>query len=147
MIVAPRLTGHIPTCTRGGSRDYFLSLVGRAAAPATARHAARPVLAQWGLGEDAVCDALLVISELVTNAVVHALPPILLHLRPIVTEGRLIVHIEVTDGGLAPAPGRWVASCAADEHGRGRTVVAALAARSGTRTTRTGTAHWATLDT
>ncbi|MZE54510.1 hypothetical protein GTY86_25225, partial [Streptomyces sp. SID5770] len=35
-------------------------------APATARHAAQPVLESWGLDGDQVYDLLLVISELVT---------------------------------------------------------------------------------
>jgi hypothetical protein len=115
-------------------------------APAIARNATRPVLARWGLDEDAVYDSLLVISELVTNAVEHALSPIVLHLRPTVTDGRPGVRIDVVDGGLAPVSGRSAADCPADEHGRGHTIVAALTARSGTRPTRAGAAHWATLD-
>src|SRR5437868_10585819 len=45
-----------------------------------ARDHARAFLGQWGLN-DLADDVLLVISELVTNAVVHAAPPILLSLH------------------------------------------------------------------
>ncbi|WP_406053553.1 ATP-binding protein [Streptomyces sp. NBC_01077] len=81
-----------------GSRVFSLSLEHGHLAPAAARHAARPVLEAWGLAEDRVYDTLLVISELVTNAVTHALPPVVLHLHGTMDgSGRVQVH--VTDGG------------------------------------------------
>src|SRR5690348_11256707 len=66
-------------------------------APATARRRARVVLEAWGLDEEQVYDTLLVISELVTNAVTHALPPVVLHLY--VTGGDGQVRVCVSDGG------------------------------------------------
>src|SRR5882757_2963105 len=40
-----------------------------AASVRAARHAAKPVLACWGLDQETVDDVLLVVSELVTNAI------------------------------------------------------------------------------
>ncbi|MFJ1562400.1 ATP-binding protein [Streptomyces mirabilis] len=126
--------------------EYVWALASQPTAPAAARHAARLVLARWGLDEDTVYDAVLVVSELVTNAVEHALPPIALHLQLTRTpDGRPGAHISVTDGGPAPASGPWTSTCAPDEHGRGRTVVSALATHTGTQSGPT-TARWATVN-
>ncbi|WP_371666634.1 ATP-binding protein [Streptomyces sp. NBC_00289] len=56
-------------------RLFDLPLEHGPTAPAAARHQARPVLASWGLTQTQVYDTLLVISELVTNAITHAAPP------------------------------------------------------------------------
>lgn len=64
-----------------GEHVFGLLLEHGPRAPYSARHEARPVLAAWGLDDDQIYDTLLVISELVTNAVSHALPPVVLHLR------------------------------------------------------------------
>ncbi|WP_369198970.1 ATP-binding protein [Streptomyces djakartensis] len=93
-------------------------------APAAARHAARPVLASWGLSQEQVYDLLVVISELVTNAVTHALPPVVLHLQASHASGK--VQVRVDDGGPQPTPAGWAACRPADEHGRGTLIVAAL---------------------
>ncbi|MFC8013824.1 ATP-binding protein, partial [Streptomyces cinereoruber] len=66
----------VPRAAGTGERVFGLPLEHGPLAPATARHAARAVLEAWGLDEEQVYDVLLVISELVTNAVVHALPPV-----------------------------------------------------------------------
>lgn len=39
--------------------------------PAHARHALRTTLADWGVDEDSIADAELLVTELVTNAVLH----------------------------------------------------------------------------
>ena len=58
-----------PCVTRSCTVDLAVDL----AAPRTARHLLRLLLAQWGIcDEDVVGDAVLVVSELVTNACVHA---------------------------------------------------------------------------
>ncbi len=108
-----------------------------------ARRITRAALHAWGVDEDTTDQALLVVSELVTNAVEHALPPITLHLgRP--AQGDAL-HIEVDDGGPASQEGDWTAGCAPDEHGRGRDVVAALATAHGHRTGIHGATYWADL--
>lgn len=42
-----------------------------ACSPSRARHALRATLADWGVDEDSIADAELLVTELVTNAVLH----------------------------------------------------------------------------
>ncbi len=115
-------------------------------APTIARHIARTLLAAHDLPDPVIDSALLVTSELVTNAVEHALAPLTLHIHPEHTGGR--VWIGVTDGGPATHDGAWTTSCTEDEHGRGRTVINALADTHGTHTHTNGhTTHWARIPT
>ncbi|MCL7375496.1 ATP-binding protein [Streptomyces sp. 35G-GA-8] len=111
-----------------------------------ARQWARAALADWSHADrdDIVDDTLLVVSELVANAVLHACGPIRAHLerRP---DGS--VHIAVDDGG--PAESSRPHELAGD-HGRGLDVISALAADHG-RTTALPCPYrarsWATLTT
>ncbi|MEV6332636.1 ATP-binding protein [Streptomyces sp. NPDC051909] len=103
-------------------------------------------MAAWGLDDDQIYDTLLVISELVTNAVTHALPPVTLHLQASAdASGRVQVH--VADGGTASAPRTWAANRPDDEHGRGEDIVTALADHTGTHADDTDSLidHWADL--
>ncbi|MGW9438082.1 ATP-binding protein [Streptomyces sp. NPDC055607] len=137
-----------------GESVFGLPLEHEPLAPATARHAVRPVLVTWGLTEDQIYDTLLIISELVTNAVTHALPPVVLHLRLCVTpDAPGSVQVHVSDGGPPPplaAEGRtdnWAANRPDDEHGRGNSIVATLARRTGLDDDVDGLVdHWASLD-
>jgi anti-sigma regulatory factor (Ser/Thr protein kinase) len=92
-------------------------------------------LAAWGLSELAFTTELLV-SELVTNAIRHAQPPIQLRL---LLDG--VLSCGVSDGG-STAPHLRRAD-RYDEGGRGLMLVAQLAERWGTRHTRTGKTIWA----
>ncbi|HEX6233677.1 MAG TPA: ATP-binding protein [Jiangellaceae bacterium] len=91
------------------------------------------------------CDwrtAELLVSELVTNALVHALPPLELRVRPLGATG---VRIEVSDA----AGSRWPTkkSNRPDaEGGRGIEIVAALATRWGTESSEAGKLVWAEID-
>ncbi|MFF8847655.1 ATP-binding protein [Streptomyces sp. NPDC015127] len=122
------------------SNDVTEVLEHRPQAAGAARHAAHRALERWGMDSDAV---LLVVSELVTNAVEHAEPPLALHLHRERAGSR--VWVGVTDGGPAETEGTWTASCADDEHGRGITIVDTIADVHGTRTHGGGATHWARI--
>ncbi|MEU5531794.1 ATP-binding protein [Streptomyces sp. NPDC020362] len=112
------------------------------------RRRARTVLAQWRVPIPTVDDALLVISELTTNAIVHALPPAVLRLSLPGASSTRTLRIEVTDAGPAlqrcpsqdgphPAEHR--------ENGRGTDIVAAISARHGISRHPERTTRWADL--
>ncbi|MEU1282599.1 ATP-binding protein [Streptomyces sp. NPDC005805] len=135
----------VPQAIGTGERVFTLPLQHNLLAPATARHAAQPALKAWGLDEEQVYDVLLVISELVTNAVTHALPPVILHLHTTV-DGTGQVQVHVSDGGPQPATG-WAALRPEGEHGRGGNIITTLADQAGTGCDADGLIdHWATLD-
>ncbi|MET7989076.1 MULTISPECIES: ATP-binding protein [unclassified Streptomyces] len=114
-------------------------------APAVARREARRVLTARGVDEDQIYDTLLVVSELVTNAVTHALPPVALHLRVAGRDvGRIQVH--VSDGGPQLDPTTWAATRPEDEHGRGAAIISALVDSGGSHSTPEDLIdHWADL--
>jgi PAS domain S-box-containing protein len=102
---------------------------------AGARARAAGQLAAWGL-EQLTFTTELIVSELLTNAIRHAQPPI--QVRMILDDA---LSCEVSDGS-STAPhlrraGRY------DEGGRGLLLVASLAERWGSRPTRTGKTIWA----
>ncbi|MEV8092376.1 ATP-binding protein [Streptomyces nigra] len=133
----------VPTAPPGG--PVTQALVHRPDAAGTARSITRGVLEDWHVGQAAMESVLLVVSELVTNAVEHALPPVVLRLFRDRAGDRLWVG--VTDGGPAQTDGAWTSSCAREEHGRGLAVVEVLASGHGIRTHPDGAAtHWAVLD-
>jgi len=75
-----------------------------------ARHAFAENLAAAGVPEDASQDAMLVLSELVTNAIKHAAP---LPSGEITVRWQVrddLLHIEITDGGGSTRPHAAVAS-------------------------------------
>jgi anti-sigma regulatory factor (Ser/Thr protein kinase) len=93
--------------------------------------AARRVMSRaaelWLLDREVTETALLLVSELATNAIRHGRPPVRLSLR--LNAGRL--RVEVSDG--SPAEPRLVGSAAAQAGGRGLQIVQALAARWGSQ--------------
>jgi anti-sigma regulatory factor (Ser/Thr protein kinase) len=123
------------TCALSPAQVACWELPSQPSVVAQARARAARQLAAWGLEEITFTTELLV-SELVTNAIRHAQPPIQLRL---VLDGGL--SVEASDGS-STAPhlrraGRY------DEDGRGLMLVAQLADRWGTRHTRTGKTIWA----
>ncbi|MGA5894455.1 SpoIIE family protein phosphatase [Streptomyces venetus] len=90
---------------------------------------------RWGLS-DAVFVTELVVSELVTNAIRHAEPPIQLRLIHDTT-----LTCEVSDGGSTAPHLRRARTY--DEGGRGLLLVAQLTDRWGTRQCATGKTIWA----
>ncbi|MEW2424690.1 ATP-binding protein [Streptomyces nigra] len=121
------------------------ALMHRPDAAGTARAITRAVLGDWHVGQTAAESVLLVVSELVTNAVEHALPPVVLRLHRDRAGDQ--VWVGVTDGGPAQVDGAWTSSCIREEHGRGLAVVELLTSGHGTRTHPDGAStHWAVLD-
>ncbi len=111
---------------------------------AVRRHAAH-ALQQWHISPDLADDALLVVSELITNAVVHARPPASLCLSREGGQAACAIRIEVTDAGPAQRPHRNDGHQQPDEGGRGSTIVATLSARSGTTACQGGITRWAEI--
>ncbi|MFF3062760.1 ATP-binding protein [Streptomyces sp. NPDC057909] len=123
--------------------DVTQELEHRPEAASAARHTARVALESWHVSRYAADAVLLVVSELVTNAVEHAEPPLALHMHREHTGSW--VWVGVTDGGLAAHDGAWTSSCDDDEHGRGLDIVDALTDAHGTRTHPRGATYWARL--
>jgi anti-sigma regulatory factor (Ser/Thr protein kinase) len=94
-------------------------------APTEARAAARRILPTWRLGA-LLEPVLLVVSELVGNAVRHGRPPVDLRLRKADGGVRVGVHDEAPD---VPVAGRQVPDTA--ESGRGMLLVDAFASETG----------------
>jgi len=136
---------------RARPEDLFdVSLEHGPRAPAAARRMTRAALAgRPGWDEDRIHEALLVVSELVTNAVVHALPPVVLRLQLEPGPG-ISLRVHVTDGGPGPVAGAATGSVDPDEHGRGLPVIVALTDCSGIHATDSPpgalVARWADLD-
>ncbi|MER6128801.1 ATP-binding protein [Streptomyces sp. NPDC001795] len=101
---------------------------------ALARTAIRDVLPQWGLGS-LVPTAELLVSELVCNALRHAVGPLSLTLERVSD-----VRCLVSDGSLAPP--RPTDADPEDETGRGLALVDMLAARWGCERGPVGKSVW-----
>src|SRR5579862_9248745 len=78
-----------------------LRLPARSASVAVARHAVRDLAAQWSLPKTVALDAEMVVSELVTNVVLHARTDCELSIEPRRPGVRLAV---ADDDGKAPLP-------------------------------------------
>lgn len=113
------------------------------------RRHARAVLAGWGLPQEVIDDTVLVLSELVSNAVMHALPPAVLFLScDRIGEGESdVVVIEVTDSGPASQARKVSSHRLPEEHGRGSSIIEALSIEHGTRHHADGVTWWAQLRT
>ena len=118
-----------------------IELDGDPDAPARGRHAVTAVLTGWGCAESVQEDLLLVVSELVTNAVVHGAEPIVVTL----VRAPERVRVEVTDGLSDASPHSHRAAPHA-ETGRGLSVVTRLACAWGWRASPgRGKTVWAEL--
>ncbi len=96
------------------------------------------------MNAECVDRTLLVVSELVTNAVAHAQPPIALHLDKSGDDDT--VHVAVEDGGTAEESDAWATSRGPGEHGRGKLIVDALCSTHGVCVSADRTTHWADVD-
>jgi anti-sigma regulatory factor (Ser/Thr protein kinase) len=125
--------------------EYVFPVAPVAGAVPDIRRRAGAVLAAWRVSPDVVEDALLVVSELLTNAIVHALPPAVLRLSWLRDAGLGTLRIEVTDTGPARTAGQPPAGIDPDEHGRGEGIVHALATRYGIQIRPGAVTRWADL--
>ncbi|MEX2619164.1 MAG: SpoIIE family protein phosphatase [Egibacteraceae bacterium] len=118
-----------------------LSLTGEAAVTQDARDLVAEVLAEAGLGR-LVGDASMLVTELVTNALLHGAPPAELRVR---MDRRGTARLEVSDA----SPAMPLRTRRNDEAmtGRGLSVVDALSARWGVRLVPPGKIVWAELRT
>jgi len=126
----------------GTGRFVRLTLPAAPQAVRLARRATRDALAAWLLG-DLAETAVLLVSELVTNAVLHARDTGTVTLK--LTSAGPWLRIEITD-----ADPRWPRQRPLDpfaESGFGFVLVDALASKWGVRPTPPGKTVWAELDT
>lgn len=114
-------------------------LPARADSPARARSLAAALLRQWSTREEVRDSALLVIGELVANAVRFATGPI--GVRLIRTGHDLLCEVGDTGNGMP----RLRRGGLLDDRGRGLHVVHKLTTRWGVRWTDTGKVVWAEL--
>ncbi|MGW6389196.1 ATP-binding protein [Streptomyces sp. NPDC055103] len=125
-----------------GVRRFAFELPALTSSVARARRLAEERLILWGCGPGIRETVALVVSELVTNAVVHtASGRVICELR----EGEDTLRIAVRDEG-GPA-GPRMRDCGEEERGRGLLIVDALCTAWGADRTGHGTAQivWAEL--
>jgi anti-sigma regulatory factor (Ser/Thr protein kinase) len=132
------------TVQERASEDVRTELPDDESAAGVARRAVGETFERWGLSV-LVDDAVLAVSELVTNAFKHGVPPVVLELRQ--REG--VVRVDVSDTRPATNSVEWpvVVSLDSDESGRGRGIIQAVSDHSGTeRNTDEGTSDYASWD-
>jgi PAS domain S-box-containing protein len=115
------------TCARSPVRTAETLLPARATSPSVARRFVTGHLSEWGQRQ-ALDSVLLCVSEVVTNAVVHASSHAELSLR--LDRGTL--RVEVRDQGTSAIPAARRAPTTEDTHGRGLLLVDAVSDRWGT---------------
>jgi anti-sigma regulatory factor (Ser/Thr protein kinase) len=115
------------------------------AEPAAVRSARRwldDTLTSWGVDDDTTSTAVLCLSELVTNALIHAHSECEVR---VVLEGGVLTTL-VRDGGAAAVRARGDSPEPLQVHGRGLQLVDALSARWGSRLDEVGTTVWFVLE-
>ncbi len=111
-------------------------------APHEARQVVRELLEEWGMLPWIVDDAVLLISEMVTNAFIHARSACVIDLE-LSPAGTL--RLAVTDRSPRPPVPRTADT--SDERGRGLEIVASLADRWGVDQLSGGKQVWSEMDT
>jgi len=123
--------------------DVRLAMPDDARAAGQARRLVRSTLERWGLSS-LVEDAELAVSELVTNAFRHGLPPVVLTLSQRVGT----VRIDVSDTRPMTVTVELATPGDTDESGRGRGIIAAVSDHSGTDAIKgDGKSSYASWDT
>ncbi|MER6029994.1 ATP-binding protein [Streptomyces sp. NPDC001851] len=138
------MTAQLDTLLRAAC-EHVCPVLPAAGAVSAVRRRVAAVLADWSVFPELVEDSLLVVSELVTNALLHACPPAVLRLSWAPGADACTLRVEVTDAGAVLPAGESRAGTDPDEHGRGETIIHALATRHGTRVHPGGVTRWADL--
>ncbi|MCX2922645.1 ATP-binding protein [Streptomyces sp. NEAU-W12] len=124
-------------------RRFRFELAAHPGSPAQARRLTRARLTGWSVCEDTCDTAALVVSELVTNAIVHTASS---HIVCELHDGDELVRIAVRDEGCAPGrPRANTRQQPEEEHGRGLLLVDAMCHAWGAHEHGPGLLVWAEL--
>ncbi|MHA5049930.1 ATP-binding protein [Streptomyces sp. SD15] len=123
-------------------RRFRFELAAHPGSVAQARHLTRARLSGWAVSNDTCDTAVLVVSELVTNAIVHsASERVVCELH----DDDNLLRIAVRDEGRAPGEPHPSPGQPEEEHGRGLLLVAATCRSWGAQATGPGLLVWAAL--
>jgi len=123
-------------------RRFRFELAAHPGSPAQARRLTRARLTHWSVCEDTCDSAALVVSELVTNAIVHtASNRVVCELH----DDDDLVRIAVRDEGCAPGEPHPSPQRGEEEHGRGLLLVDSLCHAWGAHEHGPGLLVWAEL--
>ncbi|MGC9381819.1 ATP-binding protein [Streptomyces sp. MH13] len=132
-----------PSGAAAAERRFRFELAAHPGSPAQARRLTRARLNGWSVCEDTCDTAALVVSELVTNAIVHTASR---HIVCELHDGAESVRIAVRDEGCSPGqPHPSADQQPDDEHGRGLLLVDALCDAWGAQEHGPGLLVWAEL--
>ncbi|WTE45933.1 ATP-binding protein [Streptomyces sp. NBC_01622] len=123
-------------------RRFRFELAAHPGSPAQARRLTRARLSGWSVCEDTCDTAVLVVSELVTNAIVHTASS---HIVCELHDGDDLVRIAVRDEGCAPGEPHPSPQRPDEEHGRGLLLIDALCRAWGAKEHGPGLLVWADL--
>ncbi len=123
-------------------RRFRFELAAHPGSPAQARRLTRARLTGWSICEDTCDTAALVVTELVTNAIVHTASNVVVCE---LNDGDDMVRIAVRDEGCTPGEPHPSPQRAEEEHGRGLLLVDALCHAWGAQEHGPGLLVWAEL--
>jgi anti-sigma regulatory factor (Ser/Thr protein kinase) len=135
-------TGLPQVATPPGAQVAVHAVAPQPASVGEARRFLRGVLDGWGIDQDVTDTAVLCVSELVTNAVIHSHTDC--SVRTVLEQD--VLTTTVHDHGLREAASAEALDDPLRVHGRGLQLVEALAARWGYELDADGTTVWFVLD-
>ncbi|MFE0353785.1 ATP-binding protein [Streptomyces nigra] len=127
---------------RAGERRFRFELAAHPGSAAQARRLTTARLSGWSVCEDTCETAALVVSELVTNAIVHTASE---HIVCELHDGADLVRIAVRDEGCAAGEPHSSPARQEEEHGRGLLLIDALCHAWGAHEHGSGLIVWAEL--
>ncbi|MFF6997005.1 ATP-binding protein [Streptomyces sp. NPDC008313] len=130
------------TADAAAERRFRFELAAHPGAVSRARSLTRARLSGWAVCEDTCETAALVVSELVTNAIVHTASA---HVVCELHDDDELVRIAVRDEGCAPGEPHPSPQRPEEEHGRGLLLVSAVCRAWGALETGPGLLVWAEL--